>query len=384
MNLIQKSSLRLALILGMIGTSAQAQIRVGPTQTLVTQPGMTVSFASMTVVSQATFLSSVTVQGKDTTGYSIKSSSGIYLAAGCLRFGDGTVQCSMASGSGVAKSSQTVDFITDDFLSAIDGTATDFALSQIPTSTGSIVVVLNGLSLSINHDFTYSGGTISLASAPALTANNFFAQYAMNTTVTPGAPALLGNNTFSGVNTFSNSTILNGGITLNGALTINTAISLSSAPNGGIPLNAPDGNMTLGISTAVYINGSYINALSMDGAAQSAGCAVVIGFSTNALNGHPIFSSTTTVRTNMVGVLLANCAPGAVCPVGVQGVFRARAGSLLNSVGYLDYLTTDNLRCRVTENLAVNPYGSSIWAIPAASANTVHVLAGEWTPVWIR
>ena len=63
-----------------------------------------VSHAEIADTGQGVFGGTMTVQGVDGNTYSLRTSSGIYMENGCIRFGDTTQQCTKGGGSDVVSS----------------------------------------------------------------------------------------------------------------------------------------------------------------------------------------------------------------------------------------------------------------------------------------
>ena len=93
-------------------------------------------------------------------------------------------------------------------------------------------------------------------------------------------------------------------------------------------------------------------AKSVDNITQASGCVVAVVITSTGTNGVAVVTSTTTyidVTTKTPGVLLESCSPGALCRVGISGIFRVNFGYNTGS----GYLTNSNsARCIVTDTSA--------------------------------
>lgn len=88
------------------------------------------------VISSFTFTSTITIIASDVAGYSLKTSSGINMG-GCLKFGDGTVQCTASSGQTfiVIASSSNGNYLV--------GVNDAGALTTVPTALSQIQLILS-------------------------------------------------------------------------------------------------------------------------------------------------------------------------------------------------------------------------------------------------
>lgn len=78
----------------------------------------------------------------------------------------------------------TVNAITDNFLSSVNGSQTSFTTSQTSISTTAVHVVLDGLIQGPN-DYTISGNTITMTTAPATDSSSFYVFYDIFTSTFP-------------------------------------------------------------------------------------------------------------------------------------------------------------------------------------------------------
>lgn len=147
---------------------------------------------------QTTFTSTITVIAQDASGFSLKLSSGINAINGCILLQGGLV-CGPTSGAASAGG-----WVTDNFIP--DGVKTQFILSGIPSNPNAIFVELDGLTQSATTDYLFiAPSTITFRVAPAANSAAFFISYATGTIpVGSGNPYLALNQTWTGVNIFNN------------------------------------------------------------------------------------------------------------------------------------------------------------------------------------
>lgn len=195
-------------------TSLQAQIyAVGQaTPTFVTLTG------DQLISGVKTFTSTITINAQDANGYSLKLSSSVQLS--CVKYGDGTIQCSAASGnsSSAITSTASISWVYDNFLAQANGVTTVFTLSQTPSQREALRCAMDGLTQAVGVDYTYSAPTtVTFTTAPASNSNSLFCYYTVNTSTTPGVAILTSTNSFTAPQTFTfinaSSITVSGGIT---------------------------------------------------------------------------------------------------------------------------------------------------------------------------
>lgn len=165
--------------------------------------------------------------------FTIISSSGLRINGGGLRFADGTI---LYSTSAILAAGGSTPITFDDFRASANGVTTNFVLSQTPSNSSSVFVMLDGLNLSRDVDFTFiPPQTISLTTAPLSSPTGFRIYYQINATNVSGVATLSGNQTFTGPILFSSSVTINGALivntttTFNGPIIYNTVVAASSA-----------------------------------------------------------------------------------------------------------------------------------------------------------
>lgn len=106
---------------------------------------------------------------------------------------------------------------------------------------------------------------------------------------------------------------------------------------------------------------AYVNAYSFDGATQSSGCIVAVYFSGADPAGLMRFTSTTTANMDLSGVQVfpgvlttASCAPGSVCRVGVNGVFRVRGTNASFTAASAQGPNFSSTRCQAVAAASAN------------------------------
>ncbi len=166
--------------------------------------------------------SSATFTATGNSQYSVALSSSLTFTQNTtaigIKWADGTVSTTASSGAGGGgaqgpagpASTQTITWQIDNFLGQVTGSKTSFNLSGIPSSTQSIIVVLDGLLQSGTSDYTYNGASIVMTTAPAANSNSFFAQYTINTSTLAAAMLVNSTDTVSGAKTFLSTITING------------------------------------------------------------------------------------------------------------------------------------------------------------------------------
>lgn len=89
-------------------------------------------------------------------------------------------------GPTIALGSVTIRGATDNLLGSVNGSQTAFTLSQSYSSTSSVHVVLDGLTLYNPTDYSLSGQTLNMVTAPASNSSSFYAFYDVYTSTFPG------------------------------------------------------------------------------------------------------------------------------------------------------------------------------------------------------
>lgn len=126
-------------------------------------------------------------------------------------FNDGSIQTT-AGGGGVAVATFTSNFgwIRDNFTPLANGITTTFSLSQVPTSTAGVMVILDGLQQLDGLDYSLSGQTLSMSTPPAVGSYSFYARYSTGSLLggITGTPLVTGGTqTVTGQMTFQKSPI---------------------------------------------------------------------------------------------------------------------------------------------------------------------------------
>jgi hypothetical protein len=277
---------------------------------------------SNSMVGQLTEQSSATFQG------TVKLAT---IAGQCLQT-DGSGNVTGTGSACAASTLGTIGFLSDNFLAQANGTNKSFTLTTTP-SLNSEHVVLDGTVLSGTSDYTLSGVTLTLTTAPVTACtsakpNNctseFFVKYASGAVLASNAAVLNATQTFTGTNSFLGAASLTGPV----YFTADSAANMLNSYGPG----------------AVW-------ATSIDGASESSGCVVVVTSPNNVAStiSTYTFTSTTTATFNFFsnmsvpGVLLQTCASGASCLVALSGgPFRVQTTN--TSVNYLE---TSATRCQV-------------------------------------
>lgn len=189
-----------------------------------------------------------------------------------IRWGDGTISTTASSGGGGSAgpagpaSSMTVTFVFNNFLAQATGSQKSFSLSAPPTSTAAVTVILDGTILSGASDYTLTGQSLTITTAPATACtaaaaanctSSLFAQYAVYTSTLPAAFILTGTQTISGTNTQTAAETFNTGstLTVNGYMPFFWQTIATATFSGGTAYNITAGDLLPGAtltSTATY------------------------------------------------------------------------------------------------------------------------------------
>lgn len=184
--------------------------------------------------------STITITGQDASGNTANISSNVVVQ--CVKFrGDGSQQCSAASGTGSGGGGTSIGWVIDDFKAQglITGARKNFPLSATPSSSSGIFANLDGAILLSSSGFTWNpfDNTVTMTTAPALDSSQFFFQYTNNVSSAP--QAIVANATF----------------TLSGGVTFTNHITLSSSPCAGCVLYSDaSGNASWGPSVLKSTN----------------------------------------------------------------------------------------------------------------------------------
>lgn len=166
----------------------------------------------------------------------------------------------------------------------------------------------------------------------------------------------------SGATTIANGSMYDDGA---GNITIVAPSTFTATGNvgfsSGVVIGTPDALITNNVGYSQY-------ALSVDGAVESSGCVVVLGYTGSNATSKLTFTSTTTASVaSRLGVLMETCQPNTVCRVLVSGIVLSNPTS---SCGASCCGQTSVTRCRADANaVAINTTVSIRW-IGAANAGT--------------
>ncbi len=184
-------------------------------------------------------------------------------------------------------------------------------------------------------------------------------------TTAPGAVLDVRGASFFGTAPTQSTAAANGDFYVNGKLGVGSVnptklLHVSSGSiyvDGTSPNIQSEGSIGEGVpGGSTDANYNYWMMTSTDGATQSTGCVVTYSFSSNLANATLQFTSTTTASTGSgIGVLMQSCAPGAVCKVGIGGIFRIITVSAATKG---DNAVTSTTRCQVTP-VTGNPLAAS-------------------------
>lgn len=193
---------------------------------------------------------------------------------------------------------QTITYVIDNFMGNVDGTTKIFTLSQTPTTSASLMVVVDGLLQSGTSDYVYAAPrTITFTTAPAVNSSSFFAQYTVNTSTLPGALFANTSNYIYGYNQVvstwdfvagGSSVTLYNGMSLKGASS-NLVVGASITTNGGFFGN---GAGISGVPSTPSIAGVYAR---LDGATFTGASGITNqAFTATGANGNIISNSSIT------------------------------------------------------------------------------------------
>lgn len=174
------------------------------------------------------------------------------------------------------------------------------------------------------------------------------------------AMTIIGSNSRVGIGTTNPSTTLD----VNGTLNVSGAFSVG----GGVGLSTSTTN-------PFYSNQLFDYMTSNDGATQSAGCVVAYNFASGAPTATLIFTSTTTGSTaSPMGVLLESCAPGAICKVGIHGIYNVTTDG--GGLTFENYTAFSGTRCDVA-NSATQGTGAHGLNISSTSSSKAWIKLGS-------
>ena len=134
------------------------------------------------------------------------------------------------AGAAGTSSSMTITAVHDNLLASISAGNKTFSLSQTPANAATLDLYLNSGHLTDTIDYSLTGQTITMTTAPATGALSFDANYYVNTTTTPGVAVLVATQTWSGGNTYTGATTHTGSTTLGTAsiATLTNTLTISS------------------------------------------------------------------------------------------------------------------------------------------------------------